>query len=316
MKHIIFIDSLDKLNLKKDSSLMLALTFQEAAEEVYLLFEQNFYNQNRKLPTLKLSKFQGEFEQDSFYLKSFELCEEVSVELKPGDLFHMRIDPPVDMRYIRFLWQQDMLEDLGVKVINSPKGILLNNEKLVAYKDEATSVPTYLGDGREGLELFLKDYPCKEYVMKPLDLFSGIGVEKVGGGNQMVADRFEAKVKELNASLIVQPFIKEVYQGEIRTVYYAGEEIGTILKVPNEGEFLTNIAQGAKYHRTELSVSLRAHCERFAKQLYAQGIPWLAFDILGDYITEINITCPGLLVEVSTAMEKNLASDILRLIKS
>jgi len=87
--------------------------------------------------------------------------------------------------------------------------------------------------------------------------------------------------------------------------------MGTILKVPPKGEFLANIAQGASYAKYELNSSLKKICEEMTASLKKEGIYFVAFDIIGDCISEVNITCPGLMVEVSEACGENLAQKIV-----
>jgi glutathione synthase len=120
-------------------------------------------------------------------------------------------------------------------------------------------------------------------------------------------------VVELKGPVIVQPFLEAVTQGELRSLYFKGKELGTILKTPKKGEFLSNIAQGATFHAVELTDSVRAECEAIVRELLDYGVDWVAFDILGDAVQEVNITCPGLLVEVSYALKKNLADEVIDL---
>jgi glutathione synthase len=126
--------------------------------------------------------------------------------------------------------------------------------------------------------------------------------------------RFEEKVIELAGPVIVQPFKKEVFAGEVRSLYFKGKELGSIMKVPKDGEFLSNIAQGATFQAHALSEISRRRCERIVAELALHGVDWVAFDILADSITEVNITCPGLLTEVSYAHEKNLADTLIDLL--
>jgi len=120
-------------------------------------------------------------------------------------------------------------------------------------------------------------------------------------------------VIELQGPVIVQPFVEAVTKGEIRSVYFKGVEIGTILKTPKDGEFLSNIAQGASFWKEPLTETARNRAEPIVKELLDFGVDWVAFDILGDAISEVNITCPGLLVEVSYAYQKNLADVVIDL---
>ena len=83
-----------------------------------------------------------------------------------------------------------------------------------------------------------------------------------------------------------------------------------IIKIPKNGEFLANIAQGASYKAIKLTDAQKNNCDYFAQKLMKSGVDWIAFDLLGDFVSEVNITCPGLLVEVSSAHQKNLALQI------
>lgn len=313
MKHILFIDPLEKLNPKKDSSLMLATTMKAQGMEVYLLFEKDFYINNKAKSIFKLYNFEGSFYEDGAYLKSFELKDSVSLEVMKGDVIHMRIDPPFDTRYLRYLWMLRYYTTHGISVVNSPDGILRFNEKLHAYTQKS-SLETYVGSSVEGfmsfVELMKKDH--QELILKPLDLYQGFGVEKVSISEPNLAFKFSEKVKENNGAIVAQPFCKEVVNGEIRSLYFKGQELGSILKVPKKGEFLANIAQGAAFHAIELTPSVKKECDRICAELLVEGIDWVAFDIMGDHVSEINITCPGLLVEVSFAHKKNLALDIIK----
>jgi glutathione synthase len=314
-RHILFIDPIEKLNPKKDSTLMLAMTMKEQGITVYLLFEKDFYVSNKSKNILKVYDFQGSFYEDGAYLKNFEMKESLNIELTIKDTLHMRIDPPFDTRYLRYLWMLRYYQVQGISVVNSPDGILKFNEKLHAYTQKS-SLETYVGSSVEGfmyfVELMKKDNT--ELILKPLDLYQGFGVEKVSIRDPSLAFRFEEKVKENNGAIVAQPFCKEVVNGEIRSLYFKGRELGSILKVPKKGEFLANIAQGATFHAIELTASVKKECDRICAELVLEGVDWVAFDIMGDSVSEINITCPGLLVEVSFAHKKNLAREIIKLL--
>ncbi len=314
-RHFFFIDQINKLNTKKDSSLLLATSLKALGNEVYLLFEEDFYVENTALPEFEVSNFQAEFVKNDFYLQSFELLHNQKIEVKNGDIFHMRLDPPFDTRYTKYLWMQKVLEHQGVKVINSPNGVLTYNEKLHAYIQPG-ALPTYVGSSASGLKKSLEKKQTAQFelIMKPIDLYQGMGVEKIVGSIAQVLREFERKVSESGGAIVVQPFVKEVALGEIRAIYFNGTEIGSILKVPKTGDFLANIAQGASYHKVELSKKIKEQCDRITKELCDAGVPWVAFDILGEHVSEVNITCPGLLVEVSHAHNENMALKIAEML--
>jgi glutathione synthase len=166
----------------------------------------------------------------------------------------------------------------------------------------------------EFLKFIKKLTPEKEFILKPLDLYQGYGVEKVNIEKQNIEEIFLKKVKENNGAIVAQPFNKEVEKGEIRSLYFKGQELGSILKIPKSGEFLANIAQGASFHAIELTKNLKKECNHICSDLMNEGVDWVAFDIMGESVSEVNITCPGLLVEVSFAHNKNFAKKIIELI--
>jgi glutathione synthase len=315
MAQILFIDPLDKLNIKKDSTLMVALSFKKLGAEVYILFEEDFYLNNGKETKLSVYDFKGELAQDGYYLKDFELTEKKEIPLSKDDTIHMRIDPPYDTRYQRYLWMLDFLQEIsGCEISNDPKGIMLNNEKIEAFKLKH-SVESFVGSSVYGFTQYLsslKELGHDEVVLKPMDLYSGIGVIKEKIGEEAIV-AFKQHVKEYHGAIVAQPFLKEVYNGEFRAVYFDGKEVGSIIKKPNPGEFLTNIAQGAKYEKVELPENVRKECDKVAQELLKEGVRIIAFDILGEAITEINVTCPGLFVEVSYANNKNISEEYAKL---
>lgn len=313
MRHLLLIDPIANLNVKKDSSFMLALAMQRRGIECYIFFEKDFAVHNQGIQKLTVHSFQGTLKEDGIYMDSFETTDSKVIELNTNDMIHMRLDPPFDSRYLRILWMLDELAEKGIQVLNHPRGIMLFNEKLYAYRSEG-AVASFIGSNVKLAAQFVHNLSPRPsaLILKPMDLYSGLGVEKlpVTGWEE----RFEEKVNELNGPVIVQPFIEAVMKGEIRSLYFKGKEIGTILKTPKDGEFLSNIAQGATFGAHELSSISRHRCEKIAKELSGHGVHWLAFDILGDAITEVNITCPGLLVEVSYALKTNLADEVIDMI--
>lgn len=314
-KHILLIDPLDKLNISKDSSLFLATNLQQLNIPVYILFKTDLFYSNTKAPTFNVYKFTSESQTDCFYTKYFSIAPDpLRIELDPFTTLHMRLDPPFNLEYLQTLWILQSLKTYGVRIINDSHGILSHNEKLYAYSTSSPKIPSYLGNNKGSLLDFLlelksklKLQPSDEIVLKPVDLFQGEGVIKLKFNPQQVVQAFEKMTSKYKGHIVVQPFVKDVAKGEIRSLFFCGEELGSILKIPPKNSFLANIAQGAKYQPTKLSSDVKLECQRLSQDLANYGVLWLAFDILGGAISEVNITCPGLLTEVSTAHNENLA---------
>lgn len=315
-RHILLVDNLEKLVIKKDSSLLMALTFKMESWPTFLLFENDFYYSNSDTITYKVYPFNGKLRDNSFYIDEFKLQEPQEIELTKEDIIHMRLDPPFDSRYTRILWLLKELDERGYRVVNSPKGLLQHNEKLAAYS-HPSSLPTFIGSSFSKALSFMRNLKSDAVIFKPMDLYQGIGVEKVilegkGALKEInLKEKFEQKVYELKGPIIIQPFFKDIDKGEVRSLYFDGKELGSILKVPLKGEFLANIAQGASFTRIELTSTQKLNCDEISKRLNDEGVKFIAFDILGEHISEVNMTCPGLLVEVSEAYGINFSKMIL-----
>ncbi len=312
MIHIFFIDPISKLNVKKDSSLMMALSLKNKGQKAYLLFEEDFYVSNSLDSSLKVYDFCGQFQDDGYYIDDFKLDGTFNQNIDKDIVLHMRIDPPYDQRYQRYLWMLDYLgTSTGAKILNNPLGIMKYNEKLSAFALK-NHVESYVGASLSQFHKFVDSQKSKgveDFILKPLDLYSGIGVQKVSLKDNLDKE-FNSKVSEFGGAIIAQPFLKEVLEGEYRSIYFDGDELGSIIKKPKPGEYLTNIAQGAMFEKVELPEHLKKECKYVSKKLLEDGVRFIAFDLLGDCITEINVTCPGLLVEVSYAHNKNFADII------
>lgn len=317
-RHIILLDKLDKLTVKKDSTLLLAYSLKSLGKEVLLLFEEDFYFTNHEAPHYRLYDFEASLEENSFYLKKFSLSGQKVSQIGPQDLIHMRLDPPFDSRYLRVCWMLKSLKRFGVEVLNSPEGIILHNEKLLAYEQKEGALESFVGSSKLDFLSYAtrqKDRGVKSLILKPLDLFQGLGVQKISLQDmEQARSEFEKKTLEFSGAVVAQPFVEAISKGEVRAVYFKGQELGSIIKTPPQGSYLANIAQGARFEKIELNKVQRIRAEKVCEQLMKDGVDWVAFDILGDSLSEVNITCPGLLVEVSKACDKNLGLEIAQLI--
>ncbi len=314
MKHFFFIDPLEKLQIHRDTSLFMAQSFQAQGEDCFVFFTDDFFLCTDGNLELRVHPFRSQLEKQRFYLKYFKLLKAKTIKLEAGDVIHMRLDPPFDERYLMFLWMLQFFKQRGVKITNDPDGILLFNEKLAAYTHSQYSLPSYVGQSEKGFLDFTRSclqQGYSEIVLKPLNLFEGKGVMKLKLDSQTkLISTFQQKKRKWQV-VVAQPFQAQVQAGEVRALYFRGQELGSILKKPKPGTFLSNIAQGASFEAVALTPQQRKRCEFFCRKLKKQGIELIGFDLLGDIVMEVNITCPALLVEASTAHQQNLALGML-----
>jgi len=322
MCHYILLDEIEQLVIEKDSSLLLAHMLKECGKEVKLIFIQDLYFLTKYDFSLRAFSFESSLcNKSHFKVQSFTKRDEERVRIKKNDTIHMRMEPPVDMKYIRVLWLLQYFESIGTKVVNSPRGILQINEKVDAYCRQEDSIESYVGGDEFSFLKFtntLKEKGKSSVIVKPLDQFQGIGVEKwdiLNSGTDELKQKFLNKVRSNHGVIVAQPFVEEIYQGEVRSVFFKGKEIGSILKKPPQDSFLANIAQGATYKSYVLTQLERKRCEKVCEEFKSIGVDWIAFDLLNSSLSEINITCPGLIVEVSVAYGVNKMSEIIELME-
>ena len=145
---------------------------------------------------------------------------EIKLKLQKNDLLHMRLEPPFDINYLRTLWMLDFLKKEGVKVINDPKGIMNYQEKIFPMMEKG-SIPSAVITSYEQLDDFAKSVKSKSFILKPLDLFQGYGVTKISI-DQFNPQDFNSLINDFNGFCIAQPFLEEVHEGEIRSIYFSG----------------------------------------------------------------------------------------------
>ena len=314
MKHILFIDPLSKLTISKDSSLLLAHTLRAYGHESYLLFEEDFYIHSDTSPNLRVFEYFSSLKKGDFYLDSFSLGVEKNMILGNDVLLHIRLDPPFDARYLKYLWMMNSLKRFGVRFLNDPSGIILFNEKLLAF--QARHIETYVGNSLSRFLEFsqqLKSCDYESVILKPLDLYQGEGVEKVSLMDEsQLKKSFLKKIDQYSGAIVVQPFMASIARGELRTIFWQERVLGSMIKIPQAGEYLANVARGASYSAVNLEEGVERECRVLSQKLIGQGLHWIAYDILDGCINEANVTCPGLLVEVSSSLGRNLALDLIR----
>ena len=180
-KILFLIDPLEKLNIKKDSSLFWALSLKQMGYQVFILFVKDFYIQNSSPMTFKLYEFEGKI-LPNLYIDHLTLLETKKIEIEQDDTIVMRLDPPFNESYLHVLWLLEFCASRGINISNSSKGILTQQEKLSAYSltldQTINSFVGMLGDDslRYLKKLISEGY--KDFVIKPLNSFSGIGVYK------------------------------------------------------------------------------------------------------------------------------------------
>jgi glutathione synthase len=219
----------------------------------------------------------------------FTLGDPSVYELSHADVVMMRQDPPFDMAYIT---ATHMLERIHPKtlVVNDPFHVRNAPEKLFVTLFEGLMPPTIITSDREEIRAFRAAH--KEIVVKPLYGNGGAGVFRLKSDDENLNALLEMFTQFYREPIVVQRYVPQVRQGDKRIILVDGDAVGAINRVPAEGEARSNLHVGGRAEPVELSPRDRAICAAIGPALKERGLIFAGIDVIGDYLTEINVTSP------------------------
>ncbi len=295
-KHLFIADPLEGLNLPLDSSLRMARALAARGHRVFFTTIQDLSWRSDKGAASARSveaTFAGEGLRPALSAKGLHSLSEFQA-------IHMRKDPPFDMTYIEATWLLDSVAS-KVHIYNHPEALRNFNEKVSILMFPNDIRPALVSsDTAEIIDFIAKDC-AGDAVIKPLALFGGRGVERIRIGPNGMAEGDAAKwiatvTCEGREKRIVQPFDERVFSGEVRAFCMGGEPIAWCLKKPAPGEFLANTRAGATLESYKPGAEELARVKNVASRLALMGVQVVGFDLIGGFISEINLTSPRLLL--------------------
>ena len=219
------------------------------------------------------------------------------LDLAGFDIVLMRQDPPFDMAYITATHLLELLPEDGPLVVNDPASVRNAPEKLFVLHFKELMPPTLLSLDREEIQAFWKEHG--EIVLKPLFGNGGAGVFHLRPGDDNLNSLLEMYALVHREPVMVQRYLPEVRQGDKRIILVEGEPGGAVMRVPPEGEARANLHVGGRPVKTELTAREREICAAIGPTLRQQGLIFVGIDVIGDYMTEINVTSPTGIQEIA-----------------
>ncbi len=230
------------------------------------------------------------------------------------DLVLLRKDPPFDMEYIYLTYLLELAEQKGVPVANRPSSVRDCNEKLFALQFPNCCPPHMVSRDTEMLRSFQKDHG--DVVFKPLDGMGGASIFRVRPGDKNLSVIVETLTANGTRQAMVQRFIPEISQGDTRILLINGEPVPFgLARIPAEDENRGNLAAGGAGMGRKLNDRDRFICQQVGPVLVEKGLYFVGIDIIGDYLTEINVTCPTCIREIDAAFGTDIASDYLNFLE-
>jgi glutathione synthase len=209
----------------------------------------------------------------------------------------MRKDPPFDMEYVFSTYLLEHAVREGARVFNDPLAIRSHNEKLAIAEFPQFTPPTLVTRSADELRAFVDEHD--EAVFKLLDGMGGTSIFRAKRGDPNISVIIETLNQFGARSVMAQRFIPEISEGDKRVLLIGGQVVPYCLaRIPKDGEFRGNLAAGGRGVARPLSARDREVAEALAPQLAARGLLLVGLDLIGDYITEINVTSPTCFQEI------------------
>ena len=236
----------------------------------------------------------------------YELGEPRFCELAELDVFLMRKDPPFDARFLHDTLVLDLAERAGVAVVNRPQALRDANEKLYAQHFPQCCPPTLVARDAALLRQFVED--IGEVVLKPLDGMGGRGIFRTSPADANLNVILETLTGEGRELAMAQKYVHEITAGDKRILLVDGVPVPHVLaRIPQGNEFRGNMARGGKAVAQPLSERDRWICAQFAPELVRRGMRFVGLDVIGDWLTEINVTSPTGIREIDAQCGTNIA---------
>lgn len=217
------------------------------------------------------------------------LSEPTNLNLKDVDVVWMRQDPPFDMSYISATHLLDLVADETL-VMNNPTEVRNAPEKLFVTQFKDLMPPTLITRREDEVKAFRADHG--EIIVKPLYGNGGAGVFHLKADDSNLGSLMEMFLESSREPVMVQKFLPEVRQGDKRIILIDGEAVGAINRVPAAGEVRSNLVAGGQAVRSDLTEREKEICAAIGPDLKNRGLTFVGIDVIGDWLTEINVTSP------------------------
>jgi glutathione synthase len=297
-------DPVDKINIDKDTTFVLMLEAQRRGHEIYFMELDDLfirggtpYGRYRRLELARATPH-------------YQLGEHRTGALEEFDTIWMRKDPPFDLKFFFATHLLSLVDPSKCFVMNSPKGLREANEKLYALRFPEQIPQTLVTSDMTRLRAFMIELGG-EMIIKPLDGCGGSGVFYLNEQDRNTNSILEAATDTGRRLVMGQRYLPEIRQGDKRIIVVNGEPLGAVLRVPLESETRGNIHVGGQCVKTEVAARDREICAALAPLLRADGLYFVGLDVIGSFLTEVNVTSPTGIQEINALDHVCLESNVV-----
>lgn len=294
-------DPIDSIKPCKDSSLAMLLAAQKRGWELYYMEQGDLFLEDDRCHALQ-TRVEVRDDENDWYT----LSDKHTAPLDKLDVVLMRKDPPVDMEFIYTTFLLQRAEAHGALVVNSPAAIRNASEKLYTAWFSQCCPPTRVSRDMGRIKEFLDVHD--DIIVKPLDGMGGASVFRVRKNDPNLNVILETITANGATSTMAQRYIPEITAGDKRILMVNGEPFPHALaRIPARGETRGNLAAGGSGEGVDLSKRDLWICEQVGPALREQGLMFVGLDVIGDYMTEINVTSPTCIRELDSLYNADIA---------
>ncbi len=313
LKLAFIIDPIAKLDPSHDTSVALMEAAQSLGHQVWItqanLLSVVAGKAWARLERLQLQKV--ELVEGSWVVKSpwYQQCDFINAPLETMDAVFMRTDPPVDALYLYATYILDYIDRAKTLIVNNPQGLRAANEKMYAL--QFTSIPeTIVSADKQLIREFMQEK--RAVILKPLGNKAGEGILYLEEGDRNFNSIVELSTLQGKIPVMVQMFLPAAKQGDKRIILLDGEPIGALNRLSSGNEFRNNMAAGGTVAKTEITEKEQAICSELAPKLQADGLYFVGIDVIGGYLTEVNVTSPTGIREIDRLEATHLGEQVIK----
>ncbi|HEY2394394.1 MAG TPA: glutathione synthase [Rudaea sp.] len=297
----VLMDPIDAIHVEKDSTLALLLEAQRRGHELLYLTQGDLALRDA-VPCARLAVLRVRDDPDNW----FSLDAPRWRDLRDVDMVLARKDPPFDSQFLYDTMVLELAQQAGVRVINDPRGLRDANEKLFSLQFPQCIPPTVIARDAAEIRRFVAEHG--DVVLKPLDGMGGRSIFRSGRGDPNLNVIIETLTGEGRNFTVAQRYIPEIRDGDKRILMIDGEPVPYCLaRMPQGDDFRGNLARGGKGVGRPLSERDHWIAAQVGPELRKRGMRFVGLDVIGDYLTEVNVTSPTCIRELDAQFDLNIA---------